>query len=198
MKAGQQGRPRFTADEAAVALYLFDERAGDVVHNQLDSLTDLIIPERYFVLGSAFLAWPWREYQPTWSYWEGVGINIAGFIPLGFYLVAYRSLVHAVKRAATITIFFGLFTSLMIECLQAFLPTRDSGMTDLITNTAGTVIGVILYQLPVTQGLLTKIKNNATGGGSPTEGVRNLEMSADPVTTGTSVEVWPVAGRHRS
>ena len=26
----------------------------------------------------------WDEYHPGWSYWKDVGINIGGFIPLGF------------------------------------------------------------------------------------------------------------------
>jgi glycopeptide antibiotics resistance protein len=38
----------------------------------------------------------------------------------------------------------GLF-SLLIESLQWFLPTRDSDMTDVITNIAGSAVGALLY-----------------------------------------------------
>jgi VanZ family protein len=155
-------RPALAQDDAPVALYLFNEHAGDIVHNQLDPETDLVIPKRYFVLHSAFLRSPWREYHPSWSYWKDVGINIAGFIPMGFCVVAYFSSVRTMERAAAATIVLGFVTSLTIETLQAFLPTRDSGMTDLITNTLGTAIGVILYRLYVTQQLLTKVKQYGT------------------------------------
>jgi glycopeptide antibiotics resistance protein len=125
-------------------LYLFNEGSGDIVRNQADSATDLIIPEHFFVLHEPFLERPWNEYFPGWSYWKDIGINIAGFIPLGFIFFAYFSLVRSIEHPATVTIAFGFAVSLTIEVLQAFLPTRNSGTTDLITNTFGTVLGVTL------------------------------------------------------
>jgi VanZ family protein len=130
--------------EGAVALYLFNEGQGRVVHNHVDAATDLLIPERFFVLHEEFLERSWNEYRPDWNYWKDVGVNIAGFIPLGFFFCAYFSSMLTTRRAVLFTIAFGLAVSLTIEVLQAFLPTRDSGMTDLITNTFGTALGAIL------------------------------------------------------
>ncbi len=150
-------RPPLAQDEAPIALYLFNEHRGDVVHNQLDPTTDLLIPKHYFVLHPAFLSSPLREYHASWSYWEDVGINIAGFIPFGFVFYAYFSRVPRAEHAAAITIAFGFAVSLTIEVLQAFLPTRDSGMTDLITNTLGATIGVMAFRHKVGQGLLAVV-----------------------------------------
>jgi hypothetical protein len=126
-------------------LYLFNEGGGDAVHNQFDSLTDLVIPKRFFVLHEPFLERPWNEYYPGWSYWKDVGVNVAGFIPLGFFFFGYFSFLRRVKHPIAITTAFGFAVSLTIEVLQSLLPTRNSGTTDLITNTFGTAVGVILW-----------------------------------------------------
>ena len=132
--------------EGAVALYLFNEQTGNIVHNQIDSATDLLIPERFFVLHEQFLERPWDEFRQDWNYWKDVGINVAGFIPLGFSFFAYFLTVRKIRRPVLVTVVLGFAVSLTIEVLQSFLPTRDSGMTDLITNTLGTAIGVLAFK----------------------------------------------------
>jgi len=156
-------RPALSEDEAPAALYLFNERTGAVAHNQLDSATDLIIPTHYFVLHPSFLLAPWREYKPTWSYWQDVSVNVAGFIPLGFCFAAYFSSVQVINRPKSTTIALGLVISFAIEILQSFLPTRSSGTTDLVTNTLGTAIGLVLYGCSFTQGLLAKASHRLAG-----------------------------------
>ena len=147
-------QPDSAKSEGAVARYLFDEGKGNVVRNQVDPATDLLIPKRFFVLDQQFLERPWNEFHPGWHYWKDVAVNIVGFTPLGFFFYAYFYQVRTVEHSAVLTIAFGFAVSLTIEVLQAFLPTRDSGMTDLITNTLGTAIGVMAFRHKAVQALL--------------------------------------------
>jgi glycopeptide antibiotics resistance protein len=144
-------------NEGPIELYLFNEGSGTIVHNQINSENDLRIPGHFFVLHAPFLERPWDEFQPSWSYWKNVLINIAGFVPLGFFFCAYFVSVRPLNRAVLATILLGAAISLTIEVLQAFLPTRDSGMTDLITNTLGTVIGTALYSSKSVQAIFAAV-----------------------------------------
>jgi hypothetical protein len=153
----EKGRPDVSGNERAVALYLFDERAGRVIHNQVPSGIDLYIPNRYLVLDEVFLKPFWEEFYPSWWYGFDVLINIAAFIPLGFIFCAYLTLAGRIKRPALVTVLLGFMVSLTIECVQAFLPTRDSGTTDLITNTLGTCMGVWLYRMNFWRALFARI-----------------------------------------
>jgi len=141
---------------SAAALYLFDEHGGTLVHNGLDPAEDLTVPKHYFILHPGFVRTPGREYHPTWAYWQDVGVNIVGFVPLGLCVVAYLSLTRTIKYPGATTVVVGLCTSLAIELLQAFLPTRSSGLTDVITNTLGTAIGVMIFRSHIVKTLLTK------------------------------------------
>jgi VanZ family protein len=143
----QVGRPQLIAKDRVFALYEFQEGGGDRIHNQAGSDLDLNIPKRYVVPHEKFLEAPWKEYEPRWSYWEDVLINVGGFIPFGFVFMAYFMASGQVRRPALKAILIGTLVSLAIEILQAFLPTRDSGCTDVVTNTFGTGLGVMLYSL---------------------------------------------------
>lgn len=136
--------PDITAGAHNVALYLLDEGAGNVVRSRGGRAPELYIPQRYTVLDQVFLESPWSEFRRNTDFWGAVVKNIVGFVPLGFFFHAYFSAARHLRRAALITILFGFAVSLIIEILQAFLPTRDSGTTDLITNTLGTGVGVVI------------------------------------------------------
>ena len=130
---------------AMAALYLFDEGGGRLIRDHGASGVNLSIPERYMVIQETLYKSPWSAFQPTWGWVEDVLINVTGFIPFGFTL---RALLwsSAWKRAGGFAIFGGFLVSLMIEGLQAFLPTRDSDLTDVLTNTLGTWLGVSVHR----------------------------------------------------
>ncbi len=154
-----KGRPELGQNGQVLGLYLFDEHQGRIVHDRSGSGIDLQIPEQYMILREKFLEPLWEEFHPNWSYWKSVGINIGGFIPLGFFFCAYLTLAGPISRPALVTIILGATVSVTIEVLQAYLPTRDSGMTDIITNTLGTGLGVVLYrwQAPLLNKTLNRI-----------------------------------------
>jgi VanZ family protein len=159
----EKGRPDVSQNDRAVALYLFDERAGRVIHNQVASGSDLFIPDRYLVLDQTLLCPFWVAYSPTWSYWDDVLVNIAGFVPFGFLFCAYFSLVGRIKKPALLAILLGFTVSVTIESLQSFLPTRKSDTTDVITNTLGTCFGAWLYGLKLWRVLLTRVWTHLGG-----------------------------------
>jgi hypothetical protein len=143
----QSGRPAITGDQRNVALYLFDEHAGNAVRDKTGSGVDLYIPEKYVVQDQIFLEPFWKEFRMTGSYLSAVVKNIVGFIPFGFCFYAYLSTALSNKRAKLLTVALGTAVSLTIEVLQAYLPTRDSGTSDLFTNTLGAWIGAASYDL---------------------------------------------------
>lgn len=142
----QNGRPA-TEKPNIAALYLFDEHSGAIIHDQSPSHADLYIPPTYQVIDQIFLEPVWNEFGMTRSYWGAALKNIVGFIPFGFCFYAYLVTRLSPRRAFILTVGLGTTISLTIEVLQVYLPTRDSGTTDLITNTLGTWIGVVSYRL---------------------------------------------------
>lgn len=140
-----KGRPNLDQEQHNLALYLFNEKTGDIVHNQSGGNGDLHIPATYMVVDKIALEPFWNEFNFSRAYWRGNFKNIIGFIPLGVCLCAYFSMAKPRRRAILLTVIWGAVVSLTIEVFQAVLPTRDSGTTDIITNTLGTWIGVLCY-----------------------------------------------------
>jgi hypothetical protein len=136
---------RATSD-SAVARFLFNEHAGSVIHNQIPGAPDLTIPVYFHLPEKAMLAAPFKEVMPLWVRINDMANNIVGFVPFGMLVYLYLVRGQSDRKAALLTILIGGTTSLLIECLQASIPQRDSDVTDIISNTLGTIVGVMLLQ----------------------------------------------------
>jgi hypothetical protein len=135
--------------------YSFDAGGSVIKDGGKGEPANLVIPERFKPYKRAFLERPFNLKE----IWRNIGdilINLFGFIPLGFLLSGYlnrRS--WSGKSAFVVSLIIGASISLTIEVLQAFLPTRDSSMTDLIANTLGAAIGFFVYTLEKGIGTVT-------------------------------------------
>lgn len=89
-------------------------------------------------------------------------LNVLLFIPFGFgFAEKFRE--RGVSRTATLflCLLAGALLSYTIEFLQIFIPTRDSGWEDVITNSSGSIVGGLLFVLlghPLI-GLLVRAEN---------------------------------------
>lgn len=159
--------------QSLAALYTFSERQGNSIRNLVDPATPLIIPAKYFVLHKTFLrstASEYRNLRDVWNSWSilrSVGTNVAGFVPVGFVLTAFFTSVKRIRHPVIVVILLGFFASFSVETLQWFLPNRDSGMTDLFTNTGGTALGIWVYRWPSVQRIWTRL-NLAIAPGAAT------------------------------
>lgn len=160
-QAWVRGLPETLKSDQPAALYTFGEPSGTVAHNQVTSGPDLVIPASFSVPCKPFLKSPWREFYPNQAYLRDVLINIAGFVPFGFFFCMLFSSSESSRKAVVATIILGALFSLTIEVVQGFIPMRDSGTTDIITNTLGTLLGVMLHRSGVLEVLLVWLESRA-------------------------------------
>ena len=77
-----------------------------------------------------------------------VFLNVLLFVPYGFGLTeALRE--RGKSRAAVlgVALLAGMLFSYGVELLQFYIPMRDSGWGDVVTNSAGSVLGFLVYEL---------------------------------------------------
>lgn len=130
----------------ARALYLFREKTGRTARSSIEGAPDLYLSETFKTMRPTFLKPFWSEYESNWQYRINTLLNVAAFLPLGFFFYGYLRTRGNTRKPLLVALIAGFSVSLTVEVLQYFLPLRDSGTTDLITNTAGTLVGALLFR----------------------------------------------------
>jgi VanZ family protein len=128
----------------AFALYTFNERSGQRVHSSAVFGPNLAIPTAFSVPHKPMLASPIQEFEPDRNYVRDIIANVAGFVPLGMILCAFFRLAHPRVRSIFYATLAGGILSFAVEFAQYYVPRRNSGTTDIITNTLGAFLGAAL------------------------------------------------------
>ena len=142
-----QGHARqLTNAPGLTALYLFDEGNGRRAEDSSGNRHHVIIPEIFQAVHRQILIPPWKDLSYNGPDYPDIVVNILGFVPFGFCFFLHRRLARPNQWAtnALFVVLAGAAISLTIEVIQAWLPNRVSSTTDLLTNTAGTLLGVAL------------------------------------------------------
>lgn len=81
--------------------------------------------------------------QPRPRYWTGfdVGINLAGYMPLGFLLALSLKPRGSWRRAVVVACAAASALSLLLEGAQQFIPGRVASNADWVFNTVGGLLG---------------------------------------------------------
>jgi len=161
-QAWLQGRPEVLKSDQPAALYVFEEGVGNTVHDQMNSGSDLVIPQSFRIPFKPFLKSPWREFYFNRAYLRDVLINVSGFVPFGFFFCMFLSRGQATRKTVLATIVLGALFSLTIEVLQWYIPMRDSGTTDILTNTLGTALGSVLYRSGTLHALFDRLPSRTS------------------------------------
>lgn len=69
-----------------------------------------------------------------------------------------------IRRPLLVALLGGFLISLTVEVVQCFLPLRDSGTTDLITNTGGTLVGALLFRIETLQKGVRRLASKRLAG----------------------------------
>ena len=134
-----------------IGLYPFSEGKGEWARNMVSEAHSLYLPSVFHPLQKIALKWPSKAEFKRRGFYQDMAVNILGFIPLGFFLTLWllRFTRLPAAGAGSLILLLGTLTSLGVELTQVYLPSRDSSAGDLVFNTLGTLIGILLLQLAV-------------------------------------------------
>jgi glycopeptide antibiotics resistance protein len=98
------------------------------------------------ILKRKILAPPRPGFEFNRTLIQDIIINLVGFIPFGFVLTATLIKLGGSfeKRGVIIAAALCFSVSLLIEILQAWIPSRSSDGLDLLLNTIGALIGAAI------------------------------------------------------
>lgn len=130
-------------------LYRFNTIENQRIPSQSRPNVPLHLPLKIMVFKRTFLTMPPYDFKANRSFWTDTILNFLGFIPLGAVACTWLHQKTTFPRKKTIflSIAFCFTLSLTIEIIQGWLPHRSSSLLDLILNTLGSLLGILIITL---------------------------------------------------
>jgi len=146
---GERNHGARQAFDPPLIRYEFGNGRGTVIKDLgKGAPADLLIPEHFAPYARSILGKPPAGLGDLWADKKDKILNVLLFLPLGFLLARHlRSRGFSLPRAVLLTTALGFGLSLTVELLQAFLPSRESDLMDLISNTLGTLAGSFINKI---------------------------------------------------
>jgi VanZ family protein len=140
----KKGMRALVGTSGCLALYPFDEGKGKTAGSILGDVRPFSIPERLNARGHLKLRLPHHNMRSNRFNTSDIIRNIIFFVPFGALLSAVILRKYTIGYAATflIVILAGGILSFLIESLQLFLPSRWSGISDILCNMLGSGFGM--------------------------------------------------------
>jgi VanZ family protein len=138
----------FAKTDTPFVLFLFDEKEGEWANDHAAGGHPLKMPKKIKILERKILSPPWQDFNYDRNHLDDILLNVIGFVPLGFFLFSTLNARGgaSMKHGILITAISCLGVSLFIEIVQTWIPSRDSSMLDLISNTFGGWIGAMTFK----------------------------------------------------
>lgn len=135
------------ADERPLLLYRFTDRGTGSIRNEGSLAAPLFIPTGLWAIGRRALAPLDQHANHSRSDLEDSIVNLLGFIPFGITLaLVLRPFFNRRRMVIFAVTLTGFLLSLVIELTQAWIPSRDSSLHDLLLNTIGGFLGALCIE----------------------------------------------------
>ena len=135
--------------QSCIGLYLFNEKQGSAVQDYSNLNNHLTIPTLFRPVKKIILEPSWHDFHWNKSFVLDTIFNLLGFVPLGFFFTAFLLKASNWKKKIIYisVVATGFAISLTIELSQIYLPSRYSQLGDVICNSVGTVLGILILHL---------------------------------------------------
>jgi VanZ family protein len=139
----------FLKQEPTTLLFTFSQKTDAGFVDESGGNQTLEMSTQMTALKKKVLSPAWRHLNWSRAVVGDIAVNLVGFMPLGivFYGLLQCFSGPIARHEHLLAVILCMLLSLGIELAQAWIPTRSSSLLDLILNTFGAWLGIVVWKL---------------------------------------------------